>query len=74
MSTVDFSRFKKPKAFGEMLERKLSERSVYRGIRRGSIRAVDVPGMPIMVDVQATFDLWSQAVRPRLQRRQGRRA
>jgi hypothetical protein len=73
--TLDFvSRFKRPRAFGQMLEPKRSERWVYRRIRNGSVVAVDAPGMPITVDVEATYRRWSQEGQPRLQRRQGRRA
>jgi hypothetical protein len=73
--TLDFaSRFKRPHAFGQMLEPQRSPRWVYRGIRNGSIIAVDDPNLPITVDVEATYRRWSQEGQPRLQRRQGRRA
>jgi hypothetical protein len=75
MSDIDFvSRFKRPRAFGQMLEPKRSERWVYRGIRNGSVKAVDDPNLPITVDVEATYRHWSQEGQPRLPRRQGRRA
>ena len=75
MSAVDFvSRFKKPSAFGQMLEPPRSERTIYRMIRNGSVVVVDDPNLPTTVDVVATFDQWSQKARPRLKRRQGRRA
>ena len=75
MSIVDFvSRFKRPSAFGQMLEPPRSERTIYRMIRNGSVVVVDDPDLPTTVDVVATYDQWSRNARPRLQRRQGRRA
>jgi hypothetical protein len=73
--TTDFvNRFKGPRAFGQMFEPKKSARTVYRMIRNGSVVVVDDPNLPTTIDVQATYDRWSQEGRPRLQRRQGRRA
>ena len=74
MTLPDFNRFKKPRAFGQMLEPKKSERTIYRMIRDGSVVTIDVPGLPTTIDVVATYNRWSQEGQPRLQRRQGRRA
>ena len=74
MSTPDFSRFMSPREFGANFKPPRSERSVYRLARTGSCVVINLPGMPLKIDAEATYRKWEQGGRQLLQRRQGRRA